>query len=190
MQLIDHAVSEIFILLLATTISPDDNMDAAPANLGSNANDAGEGNSGNERWPGEDGARGSGGKDKGKGKMTEAQEEDEEREREERARKALEQRREEVMSWVEAALAAETETVRNLQVAIANLTQALSEMRELDAAHPRFARALTLDPVDTNRSPTPSGPVGDEDDPVSEESSERDPKEVYSEDENREGASQ
>jgi hypothetical protein len=136
---------KIFIFLLATTTSPDDKMDAAPANLGSNTNDAGEGNGGDERRPGEDGAGGSGGKDKGKGKMTEAQEEDEER-----ARKALEQRCEEMMSWVEAALAAETETVRNAQAAIANLTQALSEMRELDAAHPRFARELTPDPVDTN----------------------------------------
>jgi hypothetical protein len=131
---------KIFIFFLATTISPDDKMDAAPANLGSNAYNAGEGNGGDERRPSEEGARGSGGKDKGKGKMTEAQEEDEEREREERERKALEQRCEEVMSRVEAALAAETETVRNSQAAIANLTQALSEMRELDAAHLRFAR--------------------------------------------------
>jgi hypothetical protein len=122
--------------------------------------------------------------------MTQAQEEDEEREREERERKALEQRREEVMSWVEAALAAETETVRNSQAAIANLTQALSEMRELDAAHPRFARPLTPDPVDTNWSPTPLGPAGDEDDPVSEDPSERDPGAVYEEDEHQEGASQ
>ncbi|KAJ7802977.1 hypothetical protein B0H13DRAFT_2389286 [Mycena leptocephala] len=88
-------------------------MDAAPANLGSNTNNAGEGNGGDERQPSEEGAGGSRGKDKGKGKMMEAQEEDEEREREERERKALEQRREEVMSQVEAALAAETETVRN-----------------------------------------------------------------------------
>jgi hypothetical protein len=122
--------------------------------------------------------------------MTQAQEEDEERENEERERKALEQRREEVMSRVESALAAENETVRNSQANIANLTQALSEMQELDAAHPRFARLMTPDPVDTNRSPTPSGPVGDENDPVSEDPSERDPGAVYEEDENREGASQ
>jgi hypothetical protein len=122
--------------------------------------------------------------------MTQAQEEEEEHEREERERKALEQRHEEVMSQVEAALAAENETVRNAQASIANLTQALSEMRDLDAAHLRFAWPLTPDPVDTNRSPTPSGPVGDEEDPVSEDSSERDRMAVYSEDENREGASQ
>jgi hypothetical protein len=120
--------------------------------------------------------------------MTEAQEEEEECENEERERKALEQRREEVMSRVESALAAENETVRNSQANITNLTQALSEMQELDAAHPRFAWPLTLDPVDTNRSPTPSGPAGD--DPVSEAPSERDPGAVYEEDEHREGASQ
>jgi hypothetical protein len=39
--------------------------------------------------------------------MTEAQEAAEERKREEREHKALEQRREEVMSWLAAALAAE-----------------------------------------------------------------------------------
>jgi hypothetical protein len=122
--------------------------------------------------------------------MMEAQEEDEEREREDRARKALEQCREEVMSRVASALAAENETVRNAQAAIANLTQALSEMQELDAAHPRFARGITPDPVDTHRPPTASGPVGDEDEPVSEDPSERDPRAIYSEDENREGALQ
>jgi seryl-tRNA synthetase len=176
---------KIFIFLLATTTSPDDNMD-----LGSNANNTGEGNGGDERRPSEEGAGGSRGKDKGKGKMTEAQEEDEERECEERARKVLEQRREEIMSQVASALAAENKTVRNAQAAIANLTQALSEMQQLDAAHPRFARELTLDLVNTNRSLTPSGPVGDEDDSVSEDPSERDPMTVYSEDENQEGASQ
>jgi hypothetical protein len=176
-------------LLLATTISSDDKMDAAPTNLGTNANNAGDGNGGDERRPGEEGARGSGRKDKGKGKMMEAQEEEEERKNEERERKALEQRCEEVMSRVESALAAENETVRNSQANIANLTQALSEMQELDAAHLRFARPLTPDPVDTNRSPTPSGPVGDKNDPVSEDSSERDPGAEYEEDKHREGAS-
>jgi hypothetical protein len=178
------------MFLLATTTSSDDNMDAAPANLGSNANNDGEGDGGDERRPGEEGAGGSGGKDKGKGKMTEAQEEDEERECEEQARKALEQCREEVMSRVESALAAENETVRNAQAAIANLTQVLSEMRELDAAHPRFAREITPEPVDTHRSLTPSGPVRDKEDPVSEDPSERDRMAVYSEDEDRQGASQ
>jgi hypothetical protein len=94
------------------------------------------------------------------------------------------------MGRVASALVAKNETVRNAQAAIANLTQALSEMQQLDAAHPRFARELTPDPVDTNRSPTPSGLVGDEDNSVSEDPSERDPMTVYSEDENREGASQ
>jgi hypothetical protein len=188
--LIDHAISENFILLLATTISSDDKMDAAPTNLGTNANNAGDGNGGDERRPGEEGAGGSGRKDKGKGKMTEAQEEEEERENEERERKALEQRREEVMSRVAANLAAEKEKIRSAEVLAAELAQALSEMEALDAAHPRFARELTPDPVDTHRSPTPSGPVGDEEDPVSEDSSERDRMAVYSEDENREGASQ
>jgi hypothetical protein len=180
----------MFIFLLATTTSPDNKMDAAPTNIGSNTNNTGEGNGGDERRPSEEGAGGSGGKDKGKGKMTEAQEEDKERECEERARKVLEQRCEEIMGRVASALAAENEMVRNVQAAIANLTQALSEMQQLDAAYPRFARELTLDPVDTNRSPTPLGPVGDEDDSVSEDPSERDPMTVYSEDENREGALQ
>jgi hypothetical protein len=67
-QLIDHAISENFILLLATTISSDDKMDAAPTNLGTNANNAGDGNGGDERRPGEEGAGGSGRKDKGKGR--------------------------------------------------------------------------------------------------------------------------
>jgi hypothetical protein len=58
---------KIFIFFLATTISSDDKMDAAPANLGTNANDTGDGNGGDERRPGEEGAGGSGGKDKGKG---------------------------------------------------------------------------------------------------------------------------
>jgi tetratricopeptide (TPR) repeat protein len=122
--------------------------------------------------------------------MTQAQEEDKEREREERARKALEQRCEEVLSRVAANLAAEKEKIRTAEVLAAELAQALSEMEALDAADPCFAQALTLDPVDTNRSPTPLGPVGDEDDPVSEDPSERDPKAVYTEDENREGALQ
>jgi hypothetical protein len=174
---------KIFIFLLATTISPDDKMDAAPANLGSNANNAGEGNGGDERRPSEEGAGGSRGKDKGKGKMTEAQEEEEEREREERACKALEQRCEEVMSQVAANLTAEKEKIRSAEVLAAELAQALSEMEALDATHPRFAWELTPDPVDTNRSPTPSGPVGDEDDPVSEDPSERDLRAVYEEDE-------
>jgi hypothetical protein len=165
-------------------------MDAAPANLGSNANDTSEGNGGDERRPGEDGAGGSGGKDKGKGKMTQAQEEEEERKNEERARKALEQRREEVMSRVAAKLAAEKEKIRSAEVLAAELAQALSEMEALDAAHLCFARELTPDPVDTHRSLTPSGPVGDEDDPVSEDPSERDPGAVYEEDKHREGASQ
>jgi hypothetical protein len=176
---------KIFILFLATTISPDDKMDATPTNIGSNTNDAGKGNGGDERRPGDKGARGSGGKDKGKGKMTKAQEEEEEH-----ARKALEQRCEEVMSRVAANLAAEKEKIRSAKILATELVQALSEMEALDAAHPRFARELTPDPVDTNRSPTPSGPVGDEDDPVSEDPSERDLKAVYEEDENREGASQ
>jgi hypothetical protein len=181
---------KIFIFFPATTISPDDKMDAAPANLGTNANDAGKGNGGDERRPSEEGAGGSRRKDKGKGKMTQAQEEDEEHENEERARKALEQRRKEVMSRVAANLAAEKEKIRSAEVLAAELAQALSEMEALDAAHPRFAWELTPDPVDTHRSPTPLGLVGDEDDPASEDSSERDPKEVYSEDENRGGASQ
>jgi hypothetical protein len=181
---------KIFTLLLATTISPDDKMDAAPANLGTNANNAGDGNGGDERQPGAEGAGGSGGKDKGKGKMMQAQEEEEERENEERARKALEQRCEEVMSQVAANLAAEKEKIRSTEVLAAELAQALSKMEALNAAHPRFARELTPDPVDTHRSPTPSGPVGDEEDPVSEDPSERDRMAIYSEDENREGALQ
>jgi hypothetical protein len=135
-------------------------MDAAPANLRLNANDAGEGAGGNGR------------KDKGKGKMTEAQEEDKEREREETACKALKQCREEVMSWSSEVLAVE-------------MVQALSEMEALNTVDPRFARGFTPEPVDTHWSPTPSGLVRDEEDP-----SERDRMAVYSEDEDREGALQ
>jgi hypothetical protein len=181
---------KIFIFSLATTISPDTTMDAAATNLGSHGNDGNGGNGGDERRPGEEGAGGGGRKDKGKGKMTKAQEEEEELENEERERKALEQRREEVMSRVAANLAAEKEKIRSAEVLAAELAQALSEMEALDAAHPRFARPMTPDPVDTNRSPTPSGPVGDENDPVSEDPSERDPGAIYEEDEHREGASQ
>jgi hypothetical protein len=46
---------KIFIFFLATTISPDMNMDTA-TNLGSHGNDGNGGNDGNERWPGEGGA--------------------------------------------------------------------------------------------------------------------------------------
>jgi hypothetical protein len=94
------------------------------------------------------------------------------------------------MGQVAAALAAQNERVRDAQAAVANLTQALSEMQELNTVHPRFAWEITPEPVDIHRSPTPSRPVGDEDDPVSEDPSERDRMAVYSEDEDREGASQ
>jgi hypothetical protein len=118
--------------------------------------------------------------------MTEAQEETEERKREERECKTLEQRREEMMSRV----AAENERIRESQTVAAGLAQALSEIEELDAAHPRFARVFTPEPVDCHQSLTTLGPVGDEDDPVSEDPSEKDPKAVYLEDEERKGASQ
>jgi hypothetical protein len=174
---------KIFIFLLATTTSLDDNIDAAPANLGSNANDAGKGSGGDERQPSEDGDGGSSRKDKGKGKMTEAQEVVEER-------KALEQHCEEVMSRVAANLAAEREKIRSSEVLAAEMAQALSEMQELNAADPRFTREIIPKPVDFHQSPTASGLVRDEDDLVSEDPSERDPKAVYSEDEDREGALQ
>jgi hypothetical protein len=63
-------------------------------------------------------------------------------------------------------------------------------MEELNAADTRFARGTSPGPVEYHRSLTASGPVGDEDEPVLEDPSERDPKAVYSEDEEREGASQ
>jgi hypothetical protein len=67
--------------------------------------------------------------------MMEAQDEAEKREREERERKAFKQCWEEVMSWV----AAENEKIQESQTFAVGLAQALSEMEELDAAHPRFA---------------------------------------------------
>jgi hypothetical protein len=172
---------KIFIFLLTTTTSSDE---TTATNLRSHGNNDNGGNGGEERRPREEGPGGSGRKNKGKGKMTE------EHEWEERDRKALEQHREEVMGRVAAALAAENETVQNAQAAIANLTQVLSEMEDLDTAHPRFAQAIIPEPFDFHQSPTTSGPVGDEDDPVSEDLSERDPEAVYSEDEGRQGASQ
>jgi hypothetical protein len=98
----------------------------------------------------------------------------------------LKQRREEVMGRV----AAENERVRDAQAAVVNLTQVLSEMEELNAAHPCFTWGITPEPVDTHRSLTASSPVRDEDDPVSEDPSERDRMVVYSEDKDREGAPQ
>jgi hypothetical protein len=68
--------------------------------------------------------------------------------------------------------------------------QMLSELQELDAADPCFVRPVSPGPVEYHRSPTASSPVRDEDEPVSEDPSERDPKAVYSEDKDREGASQ
>jgi hypothetical protein len=100
-----------------------------------------------ERRPGEEGAGGSGRKNKGKGKMTDAQKAAEEREREERERKALEQRRKEVMGRVATMLAAENEKIRDAQMAATSLTQVLSEMEELDTVHPRFAWEITPEPV-------------------------------------------
>jgi hypothetical protein len=131
---------KLFIFLLTTT-----------TNLGSHGNNDNRGDGGDERQPGDEGTGGSGRKDKGKGKMMEVQEVAEEHEREEREHKALEQCWEEVMGWVAAALAAENERVRDTQPAIANLTQALSEMEELDTAHPHFARGIAPEPVDTHR---------------------------------------
>jgi hypothetical protein len=133
-------------------------MDATTTNLGSHGNDENGGNGGDERWPSEEGAGESGGKDKGKGKMTEAQEEAEECEREERACKALKQHWEEVMSWV----AAEKEKIWDAEVVATGLAQALSEMEVLDTADPHFAWGITPKPVDFHRSPTTSGPVRDE----------------------------
>jgi hypothetical protein len=118
-------------------------MDAAPTDLGSHGNGGNEGNGVDERQPSEE-ARGSCGRDKGKGKMTEAQEAQEAAEEEvqkEREHKALEQRREEMMGWVAADLAAENKKIRDTQTAAASLAQTLSEMQELDATHPRFAQA-------------------------------------------------
>jgi hypothetical protein len=122
--------------------------------------------------------------------MTEAQEVAEERGCEERAHKALEQRQEEVMGRMAANLAAEREKIRSSEVLATEMAQVLSEMEELDAADPRFAWGISPELVHFHQSLTASGPVGDKDDPVSEDPSERDPKAVYSEDEERESASQ
>jgi hypothetical protein len=119
------------------------------------------------------------------GKMTEAQEEAEEWEQKEQDWKALEQRCEEVMSQVAANLVAEKEKIRDAEVVATELAQALSEMETLDAMDPVLPGIFCLD-----RSLTALGLVGDEEDPMSEDPSERDPKAVYSEDEAREGASQ
>jgi hypothetical protein len=100
---------KIFFFLLTTTISSDKTMDAAATNLGTLRNGGHNGNGGDERRPSEEGARGSGGKDKGKGKMTEAQEEAKEHEQKEQDRKALEQHHEEAMSQVTADLVAKNE---------------------------------------------------------------------------------
>jgi hypothetical protein len=70
MQLIDYAISENFIFLLATTISPEKTMDATATNLGSNGNEGNEGYGGDKRRPSEEETRGSGRKDKGKRRMT------------------------------------------------------------------------------------------------------------------------
>jgi hypothetical protein len=78
---------KIFFFPLTTTISSDKTMDAAPTNLGSHACGGNRDQGGDERRPSEEGAGGSGGKDKGKGKMMEAQEEAEERKREGNARR-------------------------------------------------------------------------------------------------------
>jgi hypothetical protein len=122
--------------------------------------------------------------------MTEVQEEAEECEHEEQACKVLEQHWEEVMSWLVADLAAEQEKIWDAQTAAASLAQTLSELQELDAVDPCFVHLVSPGPVKYHRSPTASGPVRDEDEPVSEDPSKKDPKAVNSEDEDQEGASQ
>jgi hypothetical protein len=147
---------KIFFFLLATTISSDKTMDAAATNLGSHGNDRNEGHGGDERRPSEEGAGGSGGKDKGKGKRTEAQEEAEKHERKEWDQKALEQCCEEVISRV----AAEKEKIRDTEVVTAGLAKALSEMEELDAMDPWFLWEVSPELVNFHRSSTASGGRG------------------------------
>jgi hypothetical protein len=166
-------------------------VDATPTNFGSNAGNNGRNHGGDDRRSEEGQTRSGGRKDKGKGRMTEAQEQEQEDEREDKARRALVQRREEVMARLAANLAAENERARDAQQHAAKLVQMLSELEELDAADPQFERDFANElVVEFLRSPTEPGPVGDEDEAVSESPSERDPRADYTEDEERERALQ
>jgi hypothetical protein len=181
---------KIFFFLLATITSPNTIMDPTNTNLG-NQGGAGDDQGGNnERRAGEGDAGSSGGKGKGKGRA--CTEDLVQFDTEEAALELLAatQRRSKKIARLRAALQAQEEMGCNAQLSVAEFAAALADMESADVSDPQFARDTSPGPTTFyrqfhDRSATPAGPVGNEDEPVSEEDSDRDPNTMYS---NEEGA--
>jgi hypothetical protein len=149
-----------------------------------------------------DGNPGGPGKvDKGKKRARTAELEAMEREEADQRRKAAEQRRNEAVERTQAAFDAAETVARDAREAANAYAAALAELQALDVMDERFTRPRSAGPDNgfdrqfDERSDTPTGPVGNEDEAVSEEPSERDPNTQYSDDgveerEDRQGASQ
>jgi hypothetical protein len=184
----DYVVSENFHSSPLTIIlyRPVDTMDNNAANLGSNNNGPNEPSGGDGGHGRKDDARKAGGKGKGKRCANTAELKEIEQEEVDRRQKELLQRRDEALTHLQADIAASEERIRMEESICARDKERLFMLQSLDVDDPAFEE--TFEPVmlviEFNRSDTGDGPVGDENDPVSEEDSEKDPNET------RKGASQ
>jgi hypothetical protein len=160
--------------------------------MNNNATNLGTNNDGLNEPSGGDGGRGgrgdagnTGGKGKGKRRVNTAELEEMEEEEVERRRQEMLQHRDEALTRLQADITASEERIRHEEALRARDEERLFQLQSMDLDDPALEEALepAVPDIEFNRSETGDGPVGDENDPVSEES-ERDPNET------REGVSQ
>jgi hypothetical protein len=155
-------------------------MDSAPNNLSTQGNAGDENEQPNDERNGQENAGQAGGKEKGKRKVNTAELEEEEEEEVERRQKAMLQRHEEAFAKLEADIDADGEVIRAAERHHATLKERLMHLRlvpEDDLTGFDEVVEPLYPPIEFVRSESGSGPAGDENKPVSEAPSPRDPNE-------------
>jgi hypothetical protein len=155
-------------------------MDSAPNNLGTQGNAGNENEQPNDERNGQENAGQAGGKEKGKRKVSAAELEEDEEEEVERRQKAMFQRREEAFAKLEADIDADVEIIWAAERHRTALKERLMRLRlvpEDDLTGFDEVVEPLYPPIEFVRSESRSGPAGDENEPVSEAPSPRDPNE-------------
>lgn len=176
----DHVVSENFTSLFSTitTYRFTNDMGSTPTNLGTQGNAGDENKEPNDERNRQKDARQARGKDKGKRKANAAELEEVEGEEEvEQRQKAMLQRCKEAFAKLEADINADMETIQAVERHRTALEECLIRLRLLpddEVVEPMYP------PIEFVQSETGSRPVRNENDPVSEAPSPRDPNEGVS----------
>jgi hypothetical protein len=184
----DHVVSENFhpLFFTITLYRTIDAMDNAANNFGSQSNAPNDPSGGDDRHGWTSNAGNASGKGKGKKRATVADMDTMAEEEADAGRRELMQHRDEALMCVQADIAAAEERIRMEELNCTRDMEWLFMLQALDPDDPEFEKAFepAHPAIKFDWSESGSGPVGDEDDPVLEEPSERDPNEL------REGVSQ